>query len=310
MTPKALIVKDIVKIYNDQKSASPKVALDDLSLEVPAGSIFGLLGPNGAGKSTLINILAGIVVKNSGTVSIMDIDLDAKPKAAKSLIGIVPQEVVIDSFFPLYQSLEFAAGYYGIRPKDRRTDEILQSLSLYDKRNSLPKELSGGMKRRFLIAKALVHGPKLLILDEPTAGVDIELRQQMWNYIQELHQKGTTIIITTHYLAEAQILCDHIAFINHGRIIKSDTKENLLNSLGSRYLDVEFVSNITDDHIKKISKPFEMINGNKLRFKISEANDNFNTVLGDISATGLTIRDLRVIQPDLEDVFHKLLIKK
>jgi ABC-2 type transport system ATP-binding protein len=306
MKDSAINISSLVKVYNQGKSKEAKIALDNLDLNVPIGSIFGLLGPNGAGKSTLINVLAGTVVKTSGNVRIMDVDIDQYPKKAKSLIGIVPQEIVIDSFFPLHQSLEFTAGYFGIRPQDRRTDEILKALGLYDKRNNLPKELSGGMKRRFLVAKAMVHSPEVLILDEPTAGVDIELRKQLWDYVVELNKKGTTIIITTHYLEEAQMLCDQIAFINYGKIIKQDSKENLLN-LGTCYLDVEF--NSTFDaallDFANINK-YEIIGENKIRFEVAKNKSNFNELLNNISSTGLSIKDLQVLQPDLEDIFHQI----
>jgi len=238
----AIYVNNLIKEYNTGRVANEKkIALNGLDINIEVGSIFGLLGPNGAGKSTLINILAGTVIKTSGEVRVMGVDIDYQPKRARSLIGVVPQEIVTDTFFPLWQALEFTAGYFGIRPENRINDQLLKTLSLYDKRNSLPQRLSGGMKRRFLIAKAMVHSPRILVLDEPTAGVDIELRNQLWEYVKKLNQEQVvTIIITTHYLAEAQELCDNIAFINDGKIIKQDSKKKLLAELGSRYLDVEF----------------------------------------------------------------------
>lgn len=306
MTEFAIEVEGLTKSYLTDKSRNKKNALDNLNFSVPKGAIFGLLGPNGAGKSTLINILAGTVVKTSGSARIMGIDIENSPKAARLKIGVVPQEIVADSFFPLYQALEFYAGYYGIRPKNRRTDEILKSLSIFDKRKNLPMQLSGGMKRRFLIAKALVHDPEVIILDEPTAGVDIELRNQLWEFVRTLNKLGKTIIITTHYLAEAQNLCDHIAFINHGKLIKQDKKDKLLKELGSRFLDVEFNEAIEEDKIKKLYSKFELLDNNKVRFHVDIEKNNFDEILSAIRNTQQRINDLRVIQPDLEDIFHKI----
>jgi ABC-2 type transport system ATP-binding protein len=307
----AINITNLVKSYNsNNKDGTPKLAINSLNLQVKEGSIFGLLGPNGAGKSSLINIIAGTVVKNSGNIEIMGVDIDKTPKKARSLIGIVPQEIVIDSFFPLYQSLEFTAGYFGIRPEHRRTDEILKALSLYDKRNNLPKELSGGMKRRFLVAKAMVHSPKVLILDEPTAGVDIDLRKQLWDYVLELNKQGITIIITTHYLQEAKKLCDEIAFINYGKIVHQDSKNNLLNKLGKSYLIVEFDHNLGDLNLNfAISNKYEVFDENKIRFEVIKDKNNFNKLLEYISSTGLSIKNLQVIEPDLEDIFYQLVKK-
>ena len=311
----AIEINKLTKRYGNAssgKSSGPEsakkqnLALDALDLEIPKGSVFGLLGPNGAGKSTLINILAGTVVKTSGTAKIMGFNIDETPKAARSKIGVVPQEVVIDSFFPLYQSLEFYAGYHGIRRKDRRTDEVLKSLSLYDKRNNKPTQLSGGMKRRFLIAKAIVHDPEVIILDEPTAGVDIELRNQLWDYVKKLNEAGKTIIITTHYLAEAQELCDHIAFINHGKIIKQDSKDRLLKTLGSRFVDVEFDRAVDVSLLSSSNLKYEIISEQKLRFNVNIEKHNFNEILDLVKATNLHIKDLSVTQPDLEDIFLKI----
>ena len=231
MSKEAILIKKLVKEYNKEGGSGSKIALSDLNLAIPRGAIFGLLGPNGAGKSTLINILSGTVMKTSGEVVILDTDIDQFPKRARSLIGIVPQEIIFDTFFPIQQALEFTAGYFGIKSELRKTKQILKALSLWDKRKNFPQQLSGGMKRRFLIAKAMVHSPPILVLDEPTAGVDIELRIQLWDYVKELNKQGITVIITTHYLAEAQELCDEIAFINKGKIIKQDSKQNLLKDL-------------------------------------------------------------------------------
>jgi ABC-2 type transport system ATP-binding protein len=308
MSSKAILIQDLVKKYDGNKTNSSFLALDHLNLSVPKGSIFGLLGPNGAGKSTLINILAGTVVMTQGKVSILDVDITEFPKKAKSLIGIVPQEIVFDTFFPIEQALEFTAGYFGVPKKDRKTAEILKALGLWDKRKNFPQQLSGGMKRRFLIAKAMVHSPKVLILDEPTAGVDIDLRNQLWHYVIELNRQGMTIIITTHYLAEAQELCDEIAFINKGKIIKQDTKENLLSDLGTRHIEVEFSNDINNiDFQIQSGFQHEIISDNKVRFQINSESSNYTDLLQKISSTGLEVKNITTYQPDLEKIFHKII---
>ena len=308
----AIYVKNLVKEYNAGRvSHEKRLALNGLDINIEAGSIFGLLGPNGAGKSTLINILAGTVIKTSGEVKVMGIDIDKQPKKARSLIGIVPQEIVTDTFFPLWQALEFTAGYFGIKPANRITDQLLKTLSLYDKRNSLPQRLSGGMKRRFLIAKAMVHSPNILVLDEPTAGVDIELRNQLWDYVKKLNQEhGVTIIITTHYLAEAQELCDNIAFINDGKIIKQDSKKKLLAELGSRYLDVEFEFAVDSVKVSSLQNiKLQLLNENKIRFDLHTENNDFTQILDIIHSMNLKIKNLSLNEPDLEDIFHKIVKK-
>ena len=308
MSEAAIYIKNLVKYYGKSNSKDRYLALENLDFAVPQGSIFGLLGPNGAGKSTLINILAGTVLKTSGEVKIMGINIDECPKKARSLIGVVPQEIVFDSFFSIEQSLEFAAGYFGIKPKLRKTEEILRALNLWDKKDSKPQRLSGGMKRRFLIAKAMVHSPKVLILDEPTAGVDIELRTQLWEYVKKLNSQGVTIIITTHYLAEAQELCDEIAFINHGKIIKQDSKKNLLAELGGKYIDIEFKGAVKSEDIKlPKSITVSSLSANMLRFEFSAEEGNYSLLLKAIGGLKQEVKDLRSVQPDLEKIFHKII---
>ena len=308
MSKEAILIKNLVKYYGKEGEDGAHLALDNLDFLVPRGSIFGLLGPNGAGKSTLINILAGTVVKSAGEVSIMGVNIDEFPKKARSLIGIVPQEVTLDTFFPLEQALELTAGYFGIKASLRKTEEILKALSLWDKKHVLPRKLSGGMKRRFLITKAMVHSPKVLILDEPTAGVDIDLRTQLWEYVKELNKQGVTIIITTHYLAEAQELCDEIAFINYGKIIKQDSKKNLLTELGTRHIDVEFYNPIKLNELKISSKiQLKALSDNVLRFEFNVGENNYSTLLKDISAIDQEIKDLHASQPDLEKIFRQII---
>ncbi len=302
----AIQITNLVKYYNDKTTGLSFTALDNLSLTIKKGAIFGLLGPNGAGKSTMINILAGTVLKSSGVVKIMDYDIDQYPKTARTLIGIVPQEIVIDHFFSIKQLLFFSSGYYGLKKNDDKIDQILKDLSLYDQRNKRPRYLSGGMKRRFLIAKAVVHSPKVLVLDEPTAGVDIELRNQLWNYIKILNKEGVTIIITTHYLAEAEELCDNIAFINHGKIIKNSTKNNLLNNLGSRELEIEFYNNLDVKKIQNIFNETQVIADNRVKILLDKKDKNFIDLLIKIQKVA-AIKDLRINQPNLEDIFYKII---
>lgn len=299
----AINVTSLIKDYPDFSGVA-KRALDNLNLTVPRGAIFGLLGPNGAGKSTLINILAGTINKTSGNVYIMDISIDKSPKSARGQIGIVPQEVVYDTFFPIFDALEFYAGYYGIKPGNRKTEAILKALSLWDKRNSYPQALSGGMKRRFLIAKAMVHSPPVLVLDEPTAGVDIELRDQLWEYIKSLKNQGVTVIITTHYLTEAQELCDEIAFINNGVIVKQDSKNKILDSLGSKYIEFTFSNPVSLGNIKE---KFESISPNKIRFYIDQEKADYYKIFQNIRDLGEEIVDIHTASPDLEIIFQQIM---
>jgi len=223
-------VKNLKKIYS-KNSVNSFPALDNLNLEVKEGEIFGLLGPNGAGKTTFISILAGTVIKNSGQVNVLGLDLDKYPRQVKASIGIVPQEINLDPFFTPKKLLELQAGMYGVKKKDRITNTILKTVSLENQANSYSRKLSGGMKRRLLIAKAMVHQPAILVLDEPTAGVDVELRQNLWKNVKQLNKLGVTIILTTHYLFEAQELCDRIAILNKGKLVALDTTKNLINKI-------------------------------------------------------------------------------
>lgn len=307
MIKEAIRIKSLRKEYKDGYS-QVKLALDDLDLTIKKGTIFGLLGPNGAGKSTLINILAGTVVKTSGEVEIGGVSIGEYPKKARSLIGIVPQEISFDTFFPIYQALEFYAGYYGIRPKERKTAEILKALSLWDKKDSFPQRLSGGMKRRFLIAKAMVHSPEIIVLDEPTAGVDLELRTQLWEYVRELNNRGVTIILTTHYLEEAQEMCNEIAFINNGKIVKQSSKADLLAEFGKRNLEIEFYEPVKLDKQEE-GRGFTIVNNNKVYFEIDRKKANYSQILKQIDEFGLAIKDIKISEPDLTDIFYQIMKK-
>lgn len=310
MTQKAAIsVANLSKTYPGGANTPDKVALDHVDLTIKKGSIFGLLGPNGAGKSTLINILAGLTVKSSGDVTIGGINQDADPRGTRFKIGVVPQEVVIDPFFQVRAHLEIFAGYYGIRPEERRTDELLKALSLTDKANTKPRKLSGGMRRRLLIAKALVHSPEILVLDEPTAGVDVELRTQLWEYVRELNKKGTTILLTTHYLEEAEELCDEIAIINHGRIIAHDKTAKIIGSLDQKTLVVKGCKKVkAPKSLAKFSPEQRDDYTIALTYKPSECS--MEALLQAVKKAGIELADISTEEPDLEDAFREMVKEK
>lgn len=308
----AVEIKNLSKTYQKSKKSTAKIALKSIDLKIKKGSFFGLLGPNGAGKSTIINILAGLVNKSSGSVKIAGINIDEDAQAAKFKIGIVPQELVIDPFFNVRETLEIYAGYYGIRKSQRRTDEIIQALGLKDKAASTPRSLSGGMRRRLLVAKALVHNPEILVLDEPTAGVDVELRNQLWNYVKKLNQGGTTILLTTHYLEEAEELCDEIAVINHGEVIAHDRTENLMKILSKKELiiscsaalqNIEFLQNVSQLATKLIAP-------DKISITYDPEKIEVEKILQMISDRKIQIRDISTQQPDLEEIFKHLIKTK
>lgn len=302
----ALEIKNLSKTYPPTFGKEAKVALSDFTLNVERGSIFGLLGPNGAGKSTLINILAGTVRKSSGSAKIMGVDIDEDPRLAKYKIGVVPQEVALDTFFPVEEALEFYAGYFGIRPENRKTKEILNALGLMEKAKSFPRQLSGGMKRRFLVAKAMVHSPGLLILDEPTAGVDIELRDQLWEYVKKLNDQGTTVILTTHYLEEAEKLCDKIGFISDGKLVKYDSKDKLLSSLSHKEIIVRISSAVESLPICLEKYESEILNKNTIKIKFNKNEISIQQIMSDILSSGLPISDFSLIEGNLEEIFREI----
>jgi ABC-2 type transport system ATP-binding protein len=311
MSNLAIEISNLSKTYKKSKKAAEKIALKSIDLQIKKGSFFGLLGPNGAGKSTIINILAGLVNKTSGEVKIGGIDIEKNQQAAKFKIGIVPQELVIDPFFNVRETLEIYAGYYGIKKEARRTDEIIAALGLKDKALSTPRSLSGGMRRRLLVAKALVHNPEILVLDEPTAGVDVELRNQLWNYVKKLNQAGTTILLTTHYLEEAEELCDEIAIINHGQVIACDKKENLMNVLSSKELIISFV----EDSGAKMLQIFcdlqaKLLAEDKISITYDPQKIAVAQILQTISDNKIQIKDISTKQPDLEEIFKHLIKSK
>jgi ABC-2 type transport system ATP-binding protein len=303
----AVFVRGLTKVYAPSNgTAEPKRALDQVDLDIPRGSLFALLGPNGAGKSTLINILAQLVIKSSGEVRIWDIDLDRDPRHAAAAIGIVPQELNIDPFFTPAQLLDIQAGMYGVPKAERRTAELLRALALSDKADSYARTLSGGMRRRLMVAKAMVHNPPVLVLDEPTAGVDVELRQQLWSYVRQLNRQGVTVLLTTHYLEEAEELCDRIAIINHGKVIACESKENLLARVDSKELvltlarDIAAVPESLQRWLVEGGMPHQL----KLRYRPSETK--VSDILDQVRLSQLDIVDLTTVETDLEDIFLQL----
>lgn len=302
----ALEATDLRKTYAGSKNAPPKEALKGVDLRVRRGSIFGLLGPNGAGKSTFINIFAGLVNKTSGTAKTWGIDIDRDSRAARAAIGVVPQEINMDVFFTPHETLELMAGFYGVPKEERRTDELLEAVGLSDKRDAYVRQLSGGMKRRLLVAKAMVHTPPVLVLDEPTAGVDIELRRQLWAYVRELHARGTTIVLTTHYLEEAQELCDEIAIIDQGEVIACEPKETLLKRMDSKTLVIDPVDALTAVPAELAGYDAEIREDGSLAITYRYGEQSVAEMIEKFRASGARIDDLRTEEADLEDVFLAL----
>lgn len=305
MTDAAIAIRDLCKTYAAAGAAAPKRALDGVSFDVPRGQIFGLLGPNGAGKSTLINILAGLVNKTSGSASIWGFDIDAHPRNAKASIGIVNQEILFDPFFTPVETLEIQAGLYGVPKAKRRSMDLLRAVRLEDKAKAYARTLSGGMKRRLMVAKALVHTPPVLVLDEPTAGVDIELRQQLWAYVRELNDAGTTVVLTTHYLEEAEELCDRIAIINHGRLVANEPTRELVGRAQEKVVEVTVDRDIATVPAARCFEKVETA-GRLLTITYRKNVANAGDVLAAVQADGYGIVDVSTKEPDLEDVFLSL----
>jgi len=305
MDEPAIRIDSLSKTYA-AKGTEPKRALNDVSFDVPRGQIFGLLGPNGAGKSTLINILAGLVVKSSGKITIWGFDIDEHPRNAKRSIGVVPQEIIFDPFFTPRETLEIQAGLYGIPPGDRKSDELLAAMHLTDKAHAYSRTLSGGMKRRLLVAKAMVHAPPILVLDEPTAGVDVELRRQLWDYVRKLHREGVTIVLTTHYLEEAEELCDRIAIIHHGRVIANEPTRELVAKAQEKAVVVTFDRDIANVPTDPVFENIALIDERTLEITFRKDKVNAGQVLTRLTADGLGIVDVSTRDPDLEDVFLSL----
>ena len=291
------------KIYRASGKLPEMRALKGIDLKIKRGSMFGLLGPNGAGKSTFINILAGLVTKTSGTAKIWGLDIDKHPRSSRAAIGVVNQEITMDPFFTPLQALELQAGYYGVPKAERRSMEILTAVGLDDKKDAYVRQLSGGMKRRLMVAKALVHNPPVLILDEPTAGVDVELRRSLWAYVRELHANGTTIILTTHYLEEAEELCDEIAIISHGEVLAQEPTPKLLSRLDQRLLKItprEPLSAIPES-LSQLNA--ELSDDGVLNITFRNSETGIGRLLERVREAGISVADLATEQPNLEDVF-------
>ena len=306
MTKKnAVSVNRLTKIYA-KNSTNSVVALNELNLEVKEGEIFGLLGPNGAGKTTFINILSGTVIKTKGNVNVWGFDIDKNPRQVRASVGIVPQEVNLDAFFSPRKLLELQAGLYGVPKKNRITDTILKMVSLEKQAQSYSRSLSGGMKRRLLIAKALVHQPPILVLDEPTAGVDVELRQNLWENVKNLNNHGVTIILTTHYLFEAQEMCDRIAILNKGNLVALDTTKNLLNKIKTKKIIFK-VNKLTDLSKKKISDiSFSSNLSNEIIVSYERNKHKIEDIINIIKNEGVEIIDISTEDGSLENVFIQL----
>jgi ABC-2 type transport system ATP-binding protein len=301
MSDAAISIRDLEKTYRGGKRA-----LQGITLDVPRGGIFGLLGPNGAGKSTMINILAGLVSKTGGTAEVWGFDIDSHPRNAKASIGIVNQEILFDPFFTPAETLEIQAGLYGVPKRDRRTAELLRAVRLEDKANAYSRTLSGGMKRRLMVAKAMVHSPPILVLDEPTAGVDVELRQQLWDYVRELNRGGVTIVLTTHYLQEAEELCDRIAIINHGRLIANEETRTLVGMAQEKAVVVTVDRDVAEAPVAPCFDRIEMVGERTISVTYRKDRVNAGEVLAALQREGLGIVDVTTRDPDLEDVFLNL----
>ena len=307
MNKNALSVENLTKIYSSNKKQSNITALDNITFEVKQGEVFGLLGPNGAGKTTFLSILGGTAEKTNGQVKVWGFDLDKNPRQVRASIGIVPQEVNLDAFFSPRDLLELQAGLYGVRRKDRITDTILKMVSLDKHANAYSRSLSGGMKRRLLIAKAMVHQPPILVLDEPTAGVDVELRKNLWKNVKELNQEGVTIILTTHYLFEAQEMCDRIAILDKGSLVALDTTQKLLDRIQTKKITFK-VENIQSNLDLQLEDTKFIINSNNTITATFEKNPNkFHNILKVLEQNNLKIVDIYTDDGDLEDVFVKLI---
>ena len=306
MIKNALTVENLTKVYLDSKTKKENKALSNLNFNVKQGEVFGLLGPNGAGKTTFLSILGGTVTKTSGRVNVWGFNLDQNPRQVKASIGIVPQEVNLDAFFSPHKLLELQAGLYGIKKKDRITDLILKMVALEDKANAYSRSLSGGMKRRLLIAKAMVHQPPILILDEPTAGVDVELRNILWKNVKELNKEGVTIILTTHYLLEAQEMCDRIAIIDKGNLVALDTTQKLLERIQTKKInftvrDVDINKSLLIKGIK-----LKIISKNLISATYEKGSLDFREIINYLNQNEIKIEDISTEEGDLEDVFVQL----
>jgi len=305
MAANAIEIRGLTKIYGGGRHGPERHALKGIDLDIPQGAVFGLLGPNGAGKSTLINILAGLVIKTAGQVTIWGFDQDRNPRQSRASIGVMPQELNLDPFFTPRGALEVQAGLYGVPRRQRRSDEILRMIGLEDKAEAYARTLSGGMRRRLLLGKALVHHPHVLVLDEPTAGVDIELRQMLWENMRRLNHEGMTIILTTHYLEEAEAMCDEIAILDLGQLVARDSTANLLGRLDAKTMILQ-----PDGPVQTLPEGVGMEVSQRgdgaLVIRYHARETPADAVLNAVRRAGITIRDVKTEQADLQDVFLDL----
>ena len=302
----ALTVENLTKVYSSSKSKKHNKALNELNFEVKQGEVFGLLGPNGAGKTTFLSILGGTVIKTSGKVNVWGFDLDNNPRQVRASVGIVPQEINLDAFFSPKKLLDLQAGLYGITKENRITDLILKMVSLEDKAHAYSRSLSGGMKRRLLIAKAMVHQPPILILDEPTAGVDVELRNNLWENVKALNKEGVTIILTTHYLIEAQEMCDRIAIINKGDLVALDTTEKLLDRIKTKKIKLKVKNIELNKNLVMKGINFEIKSEKSILVTYEKNSLDFGEIVNYLNANNVKIEDILTEDGDLEDVFVQL----
>jgi len=302
----ALTVENLTKVYSSSKNKKQNKALNELSFEVRQGEVFGLLGPNGAGKTTFLSILGGTVIKTSGKINVWGFDLDQNPRQVRASVGIVPQEVNLDAFFSPKKLLDLQAGLYGISKENRITDLILKMVSLEDKANAYSRSLSGGMKRRLLIAKAMVHQPPILILDEPTAGVDVELRNNLWANVKALNKEGVTIILTTHYLIEAQEMCDRIAIINKGNLVALDTTEKLLERIKTKKINFKVKNIELNKNLMMRDINFKINSKNSILVTYEKNSLDFGEIINYLNENNIKIEDISTEDGDLEDVFVQL----
>ena len=306
MNKLALSVENLTKIYSSSKTKKQNKALNELNFDVKQGEVFGLLGPNGAGKTTFLSILGGTVVKTSGKVNVWGFDLDQNPRQVRASLGIVPQEVNLDAFFSPKKLLELQAGLYGVKKKDRITELILEMVSLENKANAYSRSLSGGMKRRLLIAKAMVHQPPILILDEPTAGVDVELRNNLWENVRNLNKEGVTIILTTHYLIEAQEMCNRIAIIDKGNLVALDTTKKLLDRIKTKKVNLKLKGEFHDMALSMKNVEFKINSKNSISVKYEKNLLDFAEIVNYLNQNSIKIEDISTEEGDLEDVFMEL----
>lgn len=302
----AIAARGVAKTYTGPRGGAPKQALKGFDLDIPVGTVFGLLGPNGAGKSTFINIMAGTVIKSAGSVEIWGTDIDRNPRQARANIGIVPQELNIDAYFTPRETLEMQAGLFGVPASERRTDDILEMVGLTEQAHSYARRLSGGMRRRLLVGKAMVHSPPILVLDEPTAGVDVALRQRLWDNIKSLNAAGVTIVLTTHYLEEAEALCDNIAILNHGRLITSQPKDRLMAGARAKEVGLTLAGGPPASLPPALAAMGARLAQGGIAVRYDPSASSVGAIITAVAAAGLEITDVTTDEPDLEEVFLEI----